>query len=77
MWRCAVCESEQYREEKVDEVFQIDGKRVIVDGIPARICVRCGDVSFTAEVAEQVRRIARGEESPAHPVQVDMYAFSE
>ena len=43
MFRCHVCGATEARQASVDEVFVIDGKYVLVEGIPASICARCGE----------------------------------
>ena len=40
MFKCSVCNSEESHQKNVQEVFQIDGKYVLVDGIPATVCMR-------------------------------------
>ena len=47
MSTCSICGAREGREELVDEVFRIDGKYVLVDHIPARVCARCGEVTFS------------------------------
>lgn len=55
MSTCAVCHAEENREALVDEVFHVDGQYVLVGGIPAVVCGRCGEQTFSRETAEKVR----------------------
>ena len=57
---CPVCGAERNRGELVEDVFRVGDRYVLVDRIPARVCVRCGEPSFSRETAERVRRLARG-----------------
>ena len=57
---CPVCHADESREERVDEVFQIDGQYVLVGGIPAVVCVRCGEQAFSRKAVEKVRTMVRG-----------------
>ncbi len=75
MFRCNVCGSAQAREESVSELFVIDGKPVLVENIPARVCARCGDVTFSRETTEKVRRMVHGESQPLRSVRMDVFAF--
>ena len=50
----AVCGAAESREELVNEVFQVDEKYVRIDHIPARVCTRCGDETFSRETTEKV-----------------------
>ena len=57
---CPVCHAEEGREERVDEVFRIDGQYVLVGGIPAVVCARCGEQAFSRETTERVRAVGHG-----------------
>ena len=35
---CDVCGATEFRMESVSEVFIVDGKRILVEHIPARVC---------------------------------------
>jgi YgiT-type zinc finger domain-containing protein len=43
---CHVCGSKEFREELVTEEFLIDGRTVIVEKIPAMVCIRCEEKVF-------------------------------
>lgn len=73
---CEVCGGREFRHETVREVFEIDGKRVLVEGIPARVCVRCGEMTFSREAAEKVRRMVHGDARPVGTIQMDVFAFA-
>ncbi len=75
MFRCNVCGSGQAHQELVEELFMIDGKPVLVQNIPARVCDRCGDETFSRETTEKVRRMVHGEAQPLRSVRMDVLAF--
>ncbi len=75
MFRCNVCGSDQAHQELVEELFMIDGKPVLVQNIPARVCDRCGDETFSRETTEKVRRMVHGESRPLRSVRMDVFAF--
>jgi YgiT-type zinc finger domain-containing protein len=76
MFKCHVCGSAEYREELVNEVFQIDGKPVLVEKIPAQVCARCGEEIFSRETTEKVRLLVHGKAKPIKSVQVDVFAYA-
>ncbi|MBV6400592.1 MAG: hypothetical protein CNIPEHKO_00885 [Anaerolineales bacterium] len=76
MFKCHVCGSTDYREELVNEVFQIDGKPVLVEKIPAQVCTRCGEEIFSRETTEKVRLLVHGKAKPIKSVQVDVFAYA-
>ena len=75
MFTCHVCGNGTAREERVSEVFFIDGRRVLVERIPAQVCERCGEAVFSSETAEQVRRLVRGEAKPEKTVELEVFAL--
>ena len=76
MDQCSVCGSTEFREELVTECFDVDGKEVIVENIPVRVCARCGDVTFSAETTERVRLMVHGEATPIRSQTVEVFAYS-
>ena len=62
---CPVCNAERNRQERVDEVFRIDGRYVLIGGIPAMVCVRCGEHSFSRQAVEKVRTMVIGQAEAA------------
>jgi YgiT-type zinc finger domain-containing protein len=75
MFRCHVCGKTEARQELVSEVFDIDGKPVRVEAIPAIVCSNCGEPVFSRETTERVRRIVHGEAKPVRSVQMDVFAY--
>ena len=75
MFRCHVCGATEAHEELVDEVFQIEGQPVLVERIPAMVCLRCGEATFSRETTERIRRMVHGEAKPVKSVQMNVFAF--
>ncbi|MFZ1755722.1 MAG: YgiT-type zinc finger protein [Caldilineaceae bacterium] len=73
---CEVCGSQAFRTENVSEVFLIEGRRVLVDGIPARVCVRCAEITFDRETTEIVRRMVHGEAKPMDVVSLEVFSYA-
>ena len=76
MFKCSVCGAGDSREELVEEVFRIDGKYVLVDHIPATVCARCGEESFSRETTERIRLMVHGRTSPAKSVALKVFEFA-
>ena len=75
MFRCHVCGKTEGRQELVSEVFDIDGKPVRVEQIPATACLHCGEPLFSRNTTEQVRRMVHGEATPIKSIQMDVFAY--
>ena len=76
MFKCHVCGSDSATEQVVSEVFTIDGRRVLVEHIPAQVCGRCGEATFTRATTEKVRRLVHGEGRPVGTIPMDVYEMA-
>jgi YgiT-type zinc finger domain-containing protein len=59
----------------VNDVFQIDGKPVLVENIPAEVCERCGEEIFSKEITENVRLLVRSNVKPVKSVKMDVFSY--
>ena len=76
MFYCDVCGSTEAKEELVSEVLTIDGKRVLVEAIPAKVCQRCGEATFSRATTERIRRMVHGEAQPVRAEVVEVFSYS-
>ena len=75
MFTCSVCHAQESREELTEEIFQIDGKYVLVANIPAVACVRCGEETFSRETTEKVRLLVHGQAKPIKSMALEVFDF--
>ena len=76
MLTCSTCGAKGNREEFVEEVFRIDGKHVLVDHIPASVCARCGEESFSRETTERVRLLVHGKAKPTKSIALKVFELT-
>ncbi|MYB71330.1 MAG: YgiT-type zinc finger protein [Gemmatimonadetes bacterium] len=57
MFHCHVCGSNSAQQKKVSEVFVLQRRRILVEDIPASVCLRCGEATFSRQTTEKVRRM--------------------
>lgn len=76
MFVCPVCNTEEDRAEAVDEVFRVDGQYVLVGGIPAVVCVRCGEQFFSRKTTERVPLMVHGEAKAITSVPMHVFDFA-
>jgi YgiT-type zinc finger domain-containing protein len=76
MFKCHVCGSTEADNKLVSEVFELDGKRVLVENVPAQVCARCGEEIFSKETAEKVRLIVHSKAKPVKSVKMDVFAYA-
>ena len=76
MFKCGVCQGGEGIEELVEEVFKIDGRYVLVGGVPSKVCRRCGERSFDRETTEKVRLVVHEQAGTAKSVAMQVYEFA-
>ena len=76
MFHCHVCGHNAAKSELVSEVFNLDGRRVLVENIPALVCEHCGEAAFSRETTEQIRQLVHNAEQPVRTVPLDVFAMS-
>jgi len=76
MFRCHVCGATTARSESVSEVFTIDSRRVLVERIPAQVCQRCGEATFSRDTTERIRRLVHGAGTPIRTVPLEVFALA-
>ena len=73
---CPICSADESREQLIEEVFRTNGKYVLVKDIPAKVCVRCGEETFSARTEEAIRVIVNGDAKPHASVSIDVFTFT-
>jgi YgiT-type zinc finger domain-containing protein len=60
----------------VNEIFTIEGRRVLVEHIPAQVCERCDEAVFSSETTEKIRRLIHESGRPLKTVPLDVFALA-
>jgi HTH-type transcriptional regulator / antitoxin MqsA len=76
MFTCHVCGHNAAKSELVSEVFNIEGRRVLVEKIPALVCEHCGEAVFSRETTERIRLMVHGAGRPLKTVPMDVFAMA-
>ena len=77
MFKCHVCGGKSARSEFVSEVFTLEGeRRALVEHIPAQVCERCGEATFSRDTTEQIRRLVHGSARPGKTVPLDVFELA-
>jgi YgiT-type zinc finger domain-containing protein len=75
-FKCHVCGGETAKDEFVSEVLDVDGRRVLVEHIPARVCKRCAEASFSRETTERIRLLVHGAGRPVKTVPLEVFELA-
>ena len=76
VFKCHVCGHDDAKSEPVSEVFNLGGRRVLVENIPALVCEHCGEATFSRETTEKIRRMVHGAGHPIKTVPMDVFAMA-
>lgn len=63
-------------ERKVTYTLEEDGKFVIVENVPARVCLETGEQFFSPETVERLQRMIWGGEKPKRVIETPVYEFA-
>jgi len=75
VFKCHVCGNTAAKNKHVSEVFTVGAHRALVEHIPAQVCERCGEATFSRETTEKVRRLVHGAH-PSKTVLLDVFALA-
>ena len=67
---------ETFVERKVTYTIEIDGKFVIIENVPARVCLETGERFFSPETVERLQQTAWGERKPDRVIETPVFEFA-
>ena len=71
--------TDQWTETLVDRevtyTVEVNGELIVVENVPARVCVETGDQFFSPETVEHLQRIIWERGKPSRMIEVPVYAF--
>jgi HTH-type transcriptional regulator / antitoxin MqsA len=76
MFNCHVCGNSSAKSEYVSEIFTIEGRRVLVEHVPAEVCTRCGERVFSRETTEKIRVLVHGSPAPARTETLEVFELA-
>ena len=68
--------SETFVEQKVTYSLELEGKFVLVEHVPARVCVETGERFFSPEVVERLQRIVSERRRPSRIIETPVFEFA-
>lgn len=68
--------TEEFVDELVTYTLQVDGRLVVIENVPARVCVQTGEKLFAPATVERVQALIRGPATPARVIQTPVFEYS-
>ena len=76
-FECNVCGSREGKSTSVTQIFLIDDRPLIVEGVSSVVCSRCGEAIFDIATVEKIRRMVHGNVKPAKSIMTDAFEFAQ
>jgi YgiT-type zinc finger domain-containing protein len=67
---------ETMEERQVTYTVELEGRIIVIEHVPARVCVETGEQFFSPQTVERIHAIVRGGGKPARTVQTPVYDFA-
>jgi YgiT-type zinc finger domain-containing protein len=67
---------ETFVEQKVTYTIELDGKFIIVENVPARVCVETGERFFSPETVERLQRTVWERRKPRRVLETPVFEFA-
>lgn len=67
---------ETYIEQKVTYILETEGKFIIIENVPARVCVETGERLFSPETVERLQKIAWEQKGPKRVIETPVFEFA-
>ncbi len=68
--------NETFVEKLVTYTVDLDGEIIVIENVPARVCVETGEVLFSPETVEKLQQIVKERREPHRIIQVPVYEFT-
>ena len=62
-------------EQRVNYTLELDGNFIIIENVPARLCVETGERFFLPEIVERLQQIIWKGKQPSRRLEVPVYKF--
>jgi YgiT-type zinc finger domain-containing protein len=67
---------ETFVHSKVKHTLEVDGKLIVVENVPARVCVETGEQLFALETVERLQKLVAGKTKPNRVMEVPVFEFA-
>jgi YgiT-type zinc finger domain-containing protein len=68
--------NETFVEDKVTYALEVNGKIIVVENVPARVCVETGERFFSPETVEKLQHIFWEHPKPKRIIETPVYDYA-
>ena len=73
---CVFCGG-KVEKKRVTFSYDEDNKYLLVENVPAEVCTKCGEKTYSPEVTDELLRFTRNKFQPAKIIEVPVFDFAE
>ena len=63
-------------ERRVTYTVEVNGKLIVVENVPATVCLETGEQLFSPETVERLQQMVREQRKPSRVIEVPVYEFA-
>ena len=63
-------------EQRVTYMVEVNGKLIVVENVPATVCLETGEQLFSPETVERLQQTVRQQKKPNRVMEVPVYEFA-
>jgi YgiT-type zinc finger domain-containing protein len=63
-------------EKTVTYAIEVDGRFMIIENVPARVCLETGERLFSPDTVERLQHIVWGKQAPKRVIQTPVFEFA-
>jgi hypothetical protein len=67
---------EEFSEQEVTYVAEVDGRLIVIEGVPARVSLQTGEKLYSPETVGRIQAIIWGQGAPTRTITAPVYEFS-
>jgi len=64
-------------ERKVTYTVEVEGKLMVVENVPARVCLETGEQFFSPDTVERLQQMVWEQRKPTRVIEVPVYEFAQ
>ena len=72
--RCSICAGNTVQ-RLVTFSYEEGDRHLLVENVPAQVCSKCGEKTYSPEVTDKLLRFARAEFKPVRTIKVPVFNF--
>jgi YgiT-type zinc finger domain-containing protein len=67
---------EEFSEQEVTYIAEVDGRLIVIEGVPARVSRSSGERLYSPETVERIQEIVWSGSPPKRTISAPVYEFS-